>query len=68
MSVSKWAYNPEMCDGEPCPGDCDFCPKAVDGDWSNVYDIVEEHTNCTAQILKNSVTGEESVGGWINED
>ena len=24
MSVSKWRYN-EHCDGEPCPGDCDFC-------------------------------------------
>lgn len=28
MSVSKWAYIPERCDGEPCPGDCDVCSKA----------------------------------------
>ena len=28
MSVSKWAYIPECCDGEPCPGDCDICSKA----------------------------------------
>ena len=28
MSVSKWAYEPEKCDGKPCPGDCDNCPKA----------------------------------------
>lgn len=27
MSVSKWAYNPEVCDGEPCVGECDVCPK-----------------------------------------
>lgn len=27
MSVSKWAYIPERCDGEPCPGDCDVCSK-----------------------------------------
>ena len=25
MSVSKPMYKPEMCDGEPCPGDCDLC-------------------------------------------
>lgn len=25
MSVSKWNYSPEKCDGKPCPGDCDFC-------------------------------------------
>ena len=28
MSVSKWAYSPDKCDGEFCPGDCDSCPKA----------------------------------------
>ena len=25
MSCSKWAYIPEICDGQPCPGDCDLC-------------------------------------------
>ena len=25
MSVSKWAYDPDVCDGKRCPGDCDFC-------------------------------------------
>ena len=30
MSVSKWAYIPSRCDGEPCPGDCDICRKAED--------------------------------------
>ena len=28
MSVSKWAYSPAKCDGEPCVGDCDMCIKA----------------------------------------
>lgn len=28
MSVSKWAYTPEKCDGDYCPGDCDNCNKA----------------------------------------
>ena len=28
MSVSKWAYTPEKCDGDYCPGDCDNCLKS----------------------------------------
>jgi hypothetical protein len=28
MSVSKWAYIPEKCDGDFCSGDCDKCGKA----------------------------------------
>ena len=28
MSVSKWAYSPQKCDGEHCVGDCDKCWKA----------------------------------------
>lgn len=27
MSMSKWAYVPERCDGDLCYGDCDYCPK-----------------------------------------
>ena len=25
MSVDKWAYDPETCEGRACPGDCDLC-------------------------------------------
>ena len=25
MSCDKWAYDPKVCDGYPCPGDCDLC-------------------------------------------
>lgn len=28
MSVSKWAYEPQKCDGDFCIGDCDLCSKA----------------------------------------
>ena len=31
---------------------------------TNVYDIEEVHHNCTVQILRNSVTGEQSIGWW----
>ena len=30
MSVSKWAYESWKCDGDFCPGDCDFCGKAYE--------------------------------------
>ena len=28
----------------------------------NIYDIEETYPNCTVQILKNSITGEKSIG------
>lgn len=33
-----------------------------------VFDEVETYENCTVQILKNSVTGEISVGWWKNQE
>ena len=27
MSVSKWAYDPEVCDHGICVGDCDLCDR-----------------------------------------
>ena len=29
MSVDKWAYIPNKCDGDYCFSDCDNCPKAL---------------------------------------
>lgn len=34
----------------------------------NIYDIEEIYPNCTVQVLRNSVTGEISVGWWPNTD
>ena len=34
----------------------------------NVYDEVELHENCTVEILRNSITGEQSIGWWENAD
>lgn len=25
--TDMWAYTPEKCDGDYCPGDCDYCHK-----------------------------------------
>lgn len=33
----------------------------------DVYDIEEVYPNCTVQVLRNSVTGQVSVGWWKNE-
>lgn len=33
---------------------------------TNLYDVVEEHDNCHVQVLKNSVTGDISVGWYEN--
>jgi len=30
MSVSLWAYDPERCDDQICPGDCDNCSRWLD--------------------------------------
>lgn len=53
-------------------GACDNCrwkpgKKKVDVE-TNIYDEEELHQNCTVQILRNSVTGEVSVGWWENEE
>lgn len=41
-------------------------PKII-GISTNLFDEVEIHENCTVQILRNSVTGEISVG-WLEND
>ena len=33
----------------------------------NVFDEREVHENCTVEILRNSVTGEISIGWWENK-
>lgn len=38
MSVSMWAYDPDICDGDFCPMNCDFCSKAYDREEAEPYD------------------------------
>ena len=33
---------------------------------TNLFNVEELHTDCTVQVLRNSVTGECSVGWWEN--
>ena len=30
MSMGRWAYEPDKCDGDYCPGDCDKCRKQAE--------------------------------------
>lgn len=34
---------------------------------TGLFDIEDLHKNCTVQILKNSITGEMSLGWWENK-
>ena len=45
MSVSLWAYEPELCDGQPCPGDCDHCDRWKDREevlWRKLENVLRE--------------------------
>lgn len=46
MGVHTWAYEPEKCDGDYCPCNCDVCSKA---------EIDEEHIpiDLASTMLKN---------------
>ena len=41
MSCSKWAYIPAKCDGDVCPGDCDYC-----GKWDMCPPGMNEENDC----------------------
>ena len=54
----------------------DYCPDMIGciENWltaphvdKDVFDEEEIHENCTVQILRNTATGEESIGWWKNE-
>ena len=46
MSVRLWAYEPDICDGDFCPNDCDRCSKAKWIDFEE-FDDGEEETDDT---------------------
>lgn len=48
MSVSKWAYDPAMCDGDICVGDCDLCDKPK---------IAQIHNTATTSIAVSAERG-----------
>ena len=66
MECANCVFN----DSEAIWESCTF--RAIPIDWkipteTNIFDQEEIHENCTVQLLKNSITGEVSVGWWDNE-
>lgn len=47
MSIWKWAYEADTCDGEPCCGECDECP--IKDEAIEHKNYVEENKYPTAQ-------------------
>lgn len=60
---SRWRRRPVIF--PPPPGSVIFGAKQLDS--AGIYDQEEIHHNCTVQIWRNSVTGEESIGWWEEE-
>ena len=42
MSVSLYMYEPDICDGDFCPGDCDYCSKRFDAEEKRIREEEEE--------------------------
>ena len=42
MSVDKWYYHPDICDGNICPGDCDLCDIPKNPPEELIDDEIEE--------------------------
>lgn len=63
MSVDKWAYSPERCDGDACVGDCDLCQKAKTSP-SNIWMKIGEHIGEIMNLLfeaTSEMTTEEAI-------
>lgn len=65
-------YEARNCEGCATPdelfGDSEQLDDSIILNSVSIYDEEEIHTNCTVQILRNSVTGDVSVGWWPNEE
>jgi DNA-directed RNA polymerase subunit RPC12/RpoP len=65
-----------LIDGTPQDNNMHYCPNCgarmdVDGETTvetPLFDIIEEHDHCHVQVLRNSITGEISVGWWEEKE
>lgn len=57
MSVSRWSYRPEVCDGGGCPGDCDLCdkPKNME-DEDDIIDYIKREDAIAEFATNGSAT------------
>ena len=69
-----WLYKPEYdcwyVNGRSYPAECVLIlhDETDPEEATNLYDEVEFHPNCSVQVLRDSMTGRESVGWWRNDD
>ena len=64
MSARKWGYDPEMCDGEPCPGDCDLCFR-----WQNrveVGDLINKDV-VLFEVMTLMERHHHLIGDWLRD-
>ena len=61
---------PEWMNVASRPKDCPLKPFTPPESQitTNIYDTEEIHHGCTVQVLRNSVTGDVSVGWWKEEE
>lgn len=59
MSCDKWFYDPDICDGQACPGDCDLC---------DIPKNTEEYGAEEDEMIQGKVTGEHAGVEYISVD
>ena len=63
MSVSKWAYTPDKCDGDYCPGACDICDKPWEDAWRDVVKG-DRHESDVKEFHVADEDAGEKTGNW----
>ena len=52
-----WAYNPEICDGDFCPLNCDICPKRDDAMTANAEESYDPEETIDLDMGFDPYTG-----------
>ncbi len=68
MSVRKWAYSADKCDGDYCPQDCDYCNKAeqeIDFDDITTDGIIRAQQSSREWMIKIPIERREPIMKWI---
>ena len=58
MSIKMWSYEPEKCDGDYCPGRCDNCNKAYDGEHIPFWTLFKAVTRQSKEELQKEIENE----------
>ena len=64
MSVSKYAYDPAMCDGDICVGDCDLCDKPK---IAQIHNTAASTTRLREEINTTDYIKREDINKLLND-